>query len=234
MIFADCFCRPNWNTSCVSRYKDVELVQTAAVPAAASDSGGPRMPHTKQDTRNPVGEHGGKLKDQQIQKSSQTQLAQRGGAPSWWGDNPFSAMRRMTEEMDRFFGDFGIGSPFRRFDVGSLFSQQLWSPRIEVDQNGSELTVRAELPGLKKEDVEIEVSEGMLIIQGERRNEREERQAGTYHTERSYGHFYRSIPLPEGAIEESAKAHFRDGVLEVTIQCPPREVSKKRKVEIGG
>lgn len=190
------------------------------------------MPQTKQDTRHPSGEHSEKSKNQQVQRSPQTHLAQRSGSSSWREQSPFNTMRRMAEEMDRFFGDFAIGSPLRRFDIGSAFSQQLWAPRIEVDQNGSELTVRAELPGLRKEAVQIEVSEGMLTIQGERRNEREERQEGTYHTERSYGHFYRSIALPEGAIEESAKAHFRDGVLEVTIQCPPREVSKTRKIEI--
>jgi HSP20 family protein len=191
------------------------------------------MTQSKQDTRHPTGERSDRPKHQQSQQNPQTQLARRSGLSSWWGENPFNAMRRMTEEMDRLFGDFAVGSPFRRFDTGPAFSQQLWSPRVEVEQDGSELTVRAELPGLKKEDVQIEVSEGRLTIQGERRNEREERQEGTYHTERSYGHFYRSLPLPEGAIEESAKAHFRDGVLEVTIQCPPREVSKARKIEIG-
>jgi HSP20 family protein len=191
------------------------------------------MAHTKQETRNPTGEQKDRPKNEQLQQKPQTQLARRSGSSSWWGENPFNAMRRMTEEMDRVFGDFAIGSPFRRFGAGPAFSEQLWSPRIEVEQDGSELTVRAELPGLKKEDVQIEVSDGMLTIQGERRNEREERHEETYHTERSYGHFYRSIALPEGAIEESAKAHFRDGVLEVTIQCPPREVSKPRKIEIG-
>ena len=191
------------------------------------------MAHTKQDTRNQTAERTDRSKNQALQRDPQTHLSRSGGTPSFWSDNPFNAMRRMTEEMERFFGDFGSVSPFRSFGIGPRLSQQLWSPRIEVDQNGSELTVRAELPGLKKEDVQIEVSDGMLTIQGERRDEREERREGTYHTERSYGRFYRSIPLPEGAIEESAKARFRDGVLEVTIECPPHEVSKSRKVEIG-
>ncbi len=190
------------------------------------------MAHTKQDTRNQTAERNERSRNQALQRDPQTQPSRFGDRPSLWSDNPFNAMRRMTEEMERFFGDFGFGSPFRGFGGSPQLSQQLWSPRIEVDQDGSELTVRADLPGLKKEDVQIEVSDGLVTIQGERRNEREERREGTYHTERSYGHFYRSIPLPEGAIEESAKARFRNGVLEVTIECPPREVSKSRKIDI--
>ena len=185
------------------------------------------MAQTKQDTRHQTAES----RTQALQRERQSQLSRSGGSSSFWSENPFNTMRRMTEEMERFFG--GFGSPLRSFDLAPRLSQQLWSPRIEVEQNGSEMIVRAELPGLKKEDVQIEVTEGLLSIQGERRDEREERREGSYHTERSYGHFYRSIPLPEGAIEESAKARFRDGVLEVTLECPPREVSKSRKIDIG-
>jgi HSP20 family protein len=76
------------------------------------------------------------------------------------------------------------------------------------------------------------VTEDAITIQGERRHEEERKEDGFYHSERSYGSFYRSIPLPEGVITDSAKATFKDGVLEVELQAPPQEVSRGRRVEI--
>ncbi len=112
--------------------------------------------------------------------------------------------------------------------------QALWTPQIETFQRGDRFIVRADLPGMKKEDVDIELTDDSLTIEGERREEQEEDRGGYYRSERTYGHFYRVVPLPEGAITESAKANFDNGVLEVTIQAPPREVSRKRKLEISG
>ncbi len=111
-------------------------------------------------------------------------------------------------------------------------ARTLWTPQIETFQRGDQFVVRADLPGLKKEDVDIELTEDSLTIEGERREEREEDREGYYRSERSYGSFYRIVPLPEGAITESAKATFNNGVLEVTIQAPPKEVSRKRRLEI--
>ena len=85
---------------------------------------------------------------------------------------------------------------------------------------------------MKKENVNIELTDDSLTIEGERREEHEEEREGFYRTERSYGNFCRVVPLPEGAIAESAKASFNSGVLEVTVQAPPREVSRKRRIEI--
>jgi HSP20 family protein len=108
----------------------------------------------------------------------------------------------------------------------------LWSPQIETFQRGDQFVVRADLPGLKKENVNVELTDDTLTIEGERRDEREEDREGFYRSERSYGSFCRVVQLPEGTIAESAKATFRDGVLEVTLQAPPREVSRKRRLEI--
>jgi HSP20 family protein len=93
--------------------------------------------------------------------------------------------------------------------------------------------LRADLPGLAKEDVEVEVNEDSVTIRGERRHEREEEREGVYRSERSYGSFSRVVPLPEGTITDSAKATFRDGVLEVVMQAPGREVKRGRRIEIG-
>ena len=97
---------------------------------------------------------------------------------------------------------------------------------------GDRFIVRADLPGLKKEDVQVELGENALTIHGERNEQRDDERDGYYHSERQYGEFYRTIPLPEGVIGDSAQASFRDGVLEITMQAPPAEASRGRRLEI--
>jgi HSP20 family protein len=92
--------------------------------------------------------------------------------------------------------------------------------------------VRADLPGLKKEDVTVDVEDGMLAISGERRDEHEEDRDGYYRSERSYGRFYRAVPLPDGANAEQIDASFNDGVLEVTVPAPKERESRGKKVQI--
>jgi HSP20 family protein len=166
-------------------------------------------------------------------------LQRRGGNTELLAANPFELMQRMSDEMDRVFGRVlgGLGagrSLAGRSPVSGLPSidQPVWSPRIEAFQEGDKFIIRAELPGLKKDDVEVNVTDDAVIIQGQRREERTEEREGFYHSERSYGSFYRAIPLPEGTIADTAEASFRDGVLEIRLQAPPREVSRGRKIEI--
>lgn len=144
-----------------------------------------------------------------------------------WG-NPFAMMRRMMDEMNRSFGDlgFGRGFPFAGSEMGD------WSPAIEAFQRGDQFVVRAEVPGLSKDDVSVEIGDDALTIRGERRQEHEEEHEGVYRSERHYGTFCRVVPLPEGALADSAKANFKDGVLEVTLQAPSREVTRGRRIEI--
>jgi HSP20 family protein len=127
-------------------------------------------------------------------------------------------MRRLSEEMDRSFGRL-----FSREEGGSF-----WSPAIEVSENEGQLRVHAELPGLKPEDVHVEVANDQLIIQGERKYEHDEKNRGVYRSERRYGQFYRAIPLPEGTNTEQAKAQFRNGVLEVAIPIPEQKSSRRQ------
>ena len=142
--------------------------------------------------------------------------------------SPFSSIfRRWNDEMDRFFDDFGFGRfPTARGLTGA------WSPQIEMSQRGNDLIVRAELTVLNKNYVHVDINEDVLTIQGERKQEREEEHEGVYRSERQYGSFYRAVPLPEGTIVDSAKATFKNGVLEITLQAPPHEVSRGRRLEI--
>jgi HSP20 family protein len=108
-----------------------------------------------------------------------------------------------------------------------------WSPHVEAFQRDNEFVVRADLPGLKPEDVDVEVSDEAITIRGERKHEHEEQHEGYYRSERHYGSFHRTIPLPQGAITDSAKADFKNGVLEIKLQAPPAEVRRGRKIKIG-
>jgi HSP20 family protein len=126
--------------------------------------------------------------------------------------NPFALIRQFAEEMDRTFAPTPNGGG-------------QWCPTIEVKVKEGKLLVTAELPGVKKEDVKVNITEGTLTLEGERKEEKEEKREGYYHSERSYGKFFRSIPLPEAAKTEQATAEFKDGVLEITVPVP--EVKEK-------
>jgi len=107
-----------------------------------------------------------------------------------------------------------------------------WAPRIDITQRNNEMVIRADLPGMNKDDVKVDVTDEAITIQGERHRERDDEHGGIYRTERSYGSFYRSIPLPEGAMVDQAKASFRNGVLEITMPAPPEQVNRGRRLEI--
>lgn len=141
----------------------------------------------------------------------------------FFSSNPFSLMRRMSEEMDRAFSQFFGGAGGERTST--------WYPAIEVSEQNGQLQVHADLPGIKPEDVKVEVTDGSLVLRGERKSEHEHRVGGAYRSERHYGQFYREIALPEGANPEQAKAQFHDGVLEVTLPVP-QQASNRREIPI--
>jgi len=153
-------------------------------------------------------------------------------APSAFSSSPFSFMRRFSEQMDRLFEDFGFGSSFGR-EFGGLSSiQSLWSPQVEAFERGNQLIVRADLPGLTKDDIEVNITDDAIVLQGERKQESEENEEGRYRSERFYGSFYRSIPLPEGVNADEAKATFRNGVLEITMPAPQQAEKRGRRLEV--
>jgi HSP20 family protein len=148
---------------------------------------------------------------------------------------PFGFMRRFADDMERLLQDFRQGTssllPRLHFPLEVSDEAGEWLPAVDVTERGGKLVVRADLPGLTKKDVQVEVTEDTLRIRGERRQEREEKRKDFYRSERSYGSFYREIPLPDGTDPEKAMASFRDGVLEVTFPAPPKP-AKGRQVPI--
>ena len=136
--------------------------------------------------------------------------------------SPFAMMRRLTEEMDRAFASsFGLSR-----ESGA------WSPAIDVREREGNLEIDAELPGLNKEDVRVECTDEGIIIEGEKKREEQKEEGGWRRTERSYGHFYRMVALPEGAQTDKAKAEFKDGVLRVRVPLSEQQ-RKSRQIPIG-
>jgi HSP20 family protein len=144
--------------------------------------------------------------------------------------SPFELMRRFSEQMDQVFEDFGLSEASRSQGGGSQLAT--WMPSIEVFQRDGNLVARAELPGVNKDDVRVEVTDEGLVIQGERREEHERRGEGFYRTEISYGQFYRLVPLPEDIDMEQVRAEFNNGVLEVTIPVSQAQ-QRRREIPIG-
>ena len=152
------------------------------------------------------------------------------------GGSPFSLMQRMADDMDQLFEQFGFGGmglgrgSMSGTDLWSSTSgdRSLWSPQIETFRRGDQIVIRADVPGVKKDDIHVNVENDMLTISGERHDEHEDQREGYYRSERSYGQFYRAVPLPEGVDAEQCNASFKDGVLEVTLPAP-RENSQGAK-----
>lgn len=156
--------------------------------------------------------------------------------------SPFAFMRRFAEEMDHLFTDFGFSAGLRlpgsltrgrellRRESGLVPAE--WSPRVDVLQREGQVLFRADLPGLSKDEVKVEVTDDTLTIQGERKHETKEQREGYFYNECTHGTFYRAIPIPEGVDTSRATAEFRNGVLEIAMPAPPRPQSKARQVEV--
>jgi len=162
------------------------------------------------------------------------------GFESGYGGGPFAMMRRISDEMDRLFENFGMGrGAFPALDPGNWAGDargmqsapSMWAPHIEVSERDGKLLVQADLPGLKREDINVQIEQDAIILQGHRHQEQSGNESGYYRSERSYGSFYRTIPLPEGTNADSASATFRDGVLRIELDAP-REQQRGRKLEI--
>ena len=146
--------------------------------------------------------------------------------------SPFRGLYDAQSEVDQLFNEM-LGGLRRR--QGRQGGQQLahWAPAVDVLTKDGNLVIRAELPGVKLEDVEITLQNGVLSISGEHKVDQEEERGGYHVRERRYGSFRRSMALPEGTDESKIHARFEDGVLEVTVENAAIEQAPKR-IEIEG
>jgi HSP20 family protein len=150
---------------------------------------------------------------------------------------PHSLIRRMADDMERLFESIGFGNSYIPFGSdpivhGSRSPAAAWTPPAEIFRRGDKLVVRTELPGLRRDDIDVEVLDDTLIVSGERTEENSDDSGGYYRSERSYGSFCREIPLPQGIDADKSDASFSDGVLEVSFPAPAEQTRKGKQIKI--
>jgi HSP20 family protein len=205
--------------------KEALTAEAAGTQGTNMQSSGGTQSSTGQQRTSEDGERG-------LSRRDQSALSAQPFGQSPFGRSPFGFMRRMIEDMDRMMDDF-LG---RAWSGGPQRAQEprlaLWTPEIELAQQGDELIVRADLPGLREEDIRVQALDDALVIEGERRTEREEERGNVFRSERVYGSFRRVIPLPEDADTENATASYENGVLEIRMKTPETRQSRSRQLEI--
>lgn len=142
------------------------------------------------------------------------------------GGHPFD---RLRDEMDALFDDFYKGFSMEPFEGHHTRS---FSPSIDVSETDKEIKVAAELPGMDDKDIEVNLNKDSLTIKGEKKEEKEDKGKDYYHVERSYGSFTRTIPLPVEIESDKAEAHFKKGVLTVTVPKSAKAIETKKKIAI--
>ena len=172
------------------------------------------------------------MAEKQIMKdrAEQHRSISRGRDPfDMFGRDSFTMIRRIQEDIDRLFRFGGRGW----MTLPPAWEEMDWTPAIDAFQRGNEFVVRADIPGLSRDDLSVEIGDDALTIRGERKYDHQEEGAGVFRSERGHGSFCRVVPLPEGAVTDSAKANFANGVLEVVLAAPSQEVRHGRRLEIG-
>jgi HSP20 family protein len=180
------------------------------------------------------------------ERPEQTGLRRRGFGPAAMGGtglmrpgipaSPWELMGRMSEELSQLFDSIGGAgtAPVRGRSAGAeaaAIAPAILVPQIDVLRRPDAVVVRADLPGMNADDIEVTVEDGRLAISGERREERREENEGFVRSEISYGTFYRTIPLPDGADENNIAAVFRNGVLEVTVPVSQQDTGRRVRVQ---
>lgn len=145
--------------------------------------------------------------------------------------NPWKMFDELREEMEEFWQ--GAKRPtLPRFPRLAAKEGAAWLPSTDVYSTSGKLVVKADLPGLKKEDVEVMVEDGYLVVKGERKEEKEEKDKEYFRSERSYGSFYRRVPLPENVKTDAITAKVHDGILEVTVPLPKTAAPEAKKIAV--
>jgi HSP20 family protein len=141
--------------------------------------------------------------------------------------DPFGDLASMQDRINRIFGDAYL----RNGTDDDVMNRGDWRPPVDIYENDKhEIVLRAELPGLKREDLDIRVENNTLTLRGERKRDAEVKQESYHRVERSYGAFSRSFSLPTTVNTEKVQATFADGVLTITL--PIREEAKPRQIQV--
>ncbi|MBI3910881.1 MAG: Hsp20/alpha crystallin family protein [Armatimonadetes bacterium] len=138
----------------------------------------------------------------------------------WWSLSPWQWLRRMREDMDRLMSE--MWAPSERAETRPA----VWRPTMEVEETDKEWLLRFDLPGVEPQGIDVSCSHNSLTVRAETRREEERRERGYYRSERRYGRFERTVPLPQGASIDQIQASYRNGVLEIHV--PKTEEARAR------
>jgi HSP20 family protein len=147
--------------------------------------------------------------------------------------DPLDLFEELQQELGRFWGQMGPVFPrpwFRPF--GRIPDASTWAPRVDAFEKNGNLVIKAELPGVKKEDVAVTIEDGDLIVSGERKSESEVKEEDYYRMERTFGSFHRRLPIPFEVKADDVKASFTDGVLEVIVPKPKETKPAPQKIAV--
>lgn len=139
--------------------------------------------------------------------------------------DPFRELEEMSDRLNRM-----VARPASKANGKEALTVADWMPTVDISETAGEYVIQAELPEVKKDDVKVTLEEGVLTIQGQRRQEKDEKTTKYHRIERSYGTFVRSFSLPDQVNESEVKAEFKDGVLNLHI--PKSEKAKPRAIEV--
>jgi len=141
--------------------------------------------------------------------------------------DPFRELEDVSNRLNRVFG-----RPLARMEPNEMFTVADWMPSADISETDTAYLIKAEIPGVNKEDVKVTIENGMLTIQGERKMEKEEKDKKFHRIERSYGSFMRSFRVPDDADESAVKAEFKDGVLNITLTKSAKAKPKAVNVSV--
>ncbi len=142
--------------------------------------------------------------------------------------NPFSELEEVSNRLNRIFGRL----PARTESGTDMLAMADWTPSVDISETDSAYLIKAEIPEVKKENVKVNLQDGMLTISGERHQEKEEKDKKFHRIERSYGSFARSFRVPDDADATTVSAQFKDGMLNVTLPKSKKTESKSINVSI--
>ena len=135
---------------------------------------------------------------------------------------PFEGLTTWFSDLDSLFDE----------DFFTPVFERTWAPAIDIEEKDGEYLLKADLPGLNKKDIHVELKDGYLTLKGERNSEHEDKGKNYHRIERVYGSFQRSFKVPEGLTEKDIKAKYKDGTLELTIPVPKVEKPKAIRVKV--
>ena len=162
-------------------------------------------------------------------KQPQKHLAKKQALPVAVNPGPLAVLENLRNQMDNFFAQGWSRWPSL---LTTMAEGADWSPRINAFRTNGDLVVKADLPGLAKEDIHVTLEEGDLVLEGERKQEMEAEENGFYRCESTFGSFYRRLPLDFPVKAEQVKAKFDNGVLEVRLPVPPAPEAEARPIPV--